>query len=524
MNKKVSETMLRSLLALSTTVALSACGKSESTDDASTISTTTTATGTTTTTGTATEVNALASAYPGSLALSVFPEDASSGLRLAGAGSTPDETGADRPPEEKMKEAEQRMKGEGDCFDIHQLGEFKARFNSLKCYEFDSDMNPHRLASDSADRYGTVNGLDGLPNSTQACLVTFTKSQVDEVVHNVDRSLAMVQGLVCVEKKIADTEGRDVRKPTADGDPVSLTEAINAKLPANSPIKFTKADVSAVTNDDDTLTYITEIAVTNPEGKTDSITLRHIPAAEGGTSESGILSYLREPKGGAAQQNDPNVSNEKYAVMTIQYTKSNDGTTDNMKAELTRAMINKKYEPLDENGLVNFAAVPAQAQNSDIHAINSVSFDINPSTGAGSLSYWMNPGGNLGESARGLVFNLTADGTTGLLSGCGTSGATSNVSIRAAAADDTKVLSPTRYWHPQGGQNVSPNKDVRYTGSEGNKITQQCVKQAADGSYGIDTAKTTHALGYDVIAGSDSSVRAPARPPEAKLPPPPPKP
>ncbi len=522
MNKKLSETLLRSLLPLMAVGTLNACGKKESTDDAAATTTTTNTTTSTTTTGTATAVNALASAYPGSLALSVFPSDSTS-LRLADAGSTPDQTGADRPPEEKMKEAEDRMKGEGECFDIHQLGEFKARFDALKCYEFDSDMNPHRLAGDTADRYGTSNGLDGLTGSTQACLVTFTKSQVDEVVHNVDRSLAMVQGLICVEKKLADAEEREVRKPTADGDPVSLTTAINAKLPTKSPISFTKADVSAVTNDDETVTYITEIAVTNPEGKTDSITLRHTPAIEGGTSETGILSFLREPKGGVAQQNDPNASTEKYAVMTIEYTRTNDGTTDNMKAELTRAMINKKYEPLNAAGLINFAAIPAQAQNSDIHAINSVSFDITPSTGAGSLSYWMNPGGNLVESARGLLFNLKADATTGLLSGCGTSGATSNVSIRAAAADDTKVLSPTRYWHPQGGQNVSPNKDSRYTASEGNLITQQCVTQAADGSYGIDTAKTTHARGYDVIAGSDSTVRAPARPPEAKLPPPPPK-
>jgi hypothetical protein len=481
----------------------------------------------------ASAVNALAAAYPQSLALSVFPSTSSS-LRLADAGpSVTDETGADRPPEEKQKEAIERMKGEGECFDIHQMGEFKKRFDGIKCYEFDTDMNPIRLAGDTEDRYGTTTGLDGLSGSSQACLVTFTKSQVDEVVHAVDRSLAMVQGLICVEKKVATDEGRDVRKPTVDGDVISLADAINDKLPEKAPISFTKADVSAVTNDDGGVTYITEISIKNPFGKTDSITLRHTPATEEGGSESGILTFLREPLGDAAQQppklqqqqppqgQDPNASGDKYAVMTIQYTKSTADGVDNMKAELVRAQINKKYEPLDDDGLINFAAVPQTAQNSDIHAINYVSFDINPATGEGGLSYWMNPGGNYVESARGLLFNLEADATTGLLSGCGTSGATSDISIRMAVADSAKTLAPTRYWHPQHNQNVSPNKDSRYAASEGNFVTKQCVKQNTAGSYGIDTSKTTHERGYDVIAGSDSSVRAPARPPEPKLPPPP---
>ncbi len=483
----------------------------------------------------ASAVNALAAAYPQSLALSVFPSSETS-LRLADAGpAVEDTTGADRPPEEKQKEAIERMKGEGECFDIHQMGEFKKRFDGIKCYEFDTDMNPIRLSGDTEDRYGTTTGLDGLTGSTQACLVTFTKSQVDEVVHAVDRSLAMVQGLICVEKKIATDEGRDVRKPEVDGDVISLADAINDKLPEKAPISFTKADVSAVTNDDGGVTYITEISIKNPFGKTDSITLRHTPATEEGGGEEGILTFLREPLGDAVQQapklqqqqppqqqgQDPNASGEKYSVMTIQYTKSTTDGVDNMKAELVRAMINKKYEPLNDDGLINFDAIPKTAQNSDIHAINYVSFDINPATGEGGVSYWMNPGGNFVESARGLLFNLEADDTTGLLSGCGTSGATSDVSIRMAVADSSKTLAPTRFWHPQGNSNVSPNKDDRYQGSEGNKVTKQCVTQTSEGTYKIDTTKTTHAKGYDVIAGSDSSVRAPTRPPEPKLPPPP---
>jgi hypothetical protein len=49
---------------------------------------------------------------------------------------------------------------------------------------------------------------------------------------------------------LTDPEARDVRKPVVEGDVISLSDTINDKLPKNSPLSFTKADVSAVTKDD----------------------------------------------------------------------------------------------------------------------------------------------------------------------------------------------------------------------------------------------------------------------------------
>lgn len=534
MQSPISQKMLRALLLLAApTLLQTGCGASStSTDEGTTSTTTNSGTNHTggTETGTTTEVNALAAAYPGTLALSVFP-DSGTTLRLVQDGASkpaPTDAGSiDRPYAEKVADADKRLRGEGDCFVAGNLGERQAASSNITCYEFDSDMNPSTFADRPNQSWGTTDGTDG---AGQACMVTFAKSQVDDITHKVDRALEMVQGLICAAKKQAATQGSEVETPTPGGDAIDLKALVNASLPDNAPISFSTAEMSATENADGSVTYTTAIAIVNPFGKTDAVTLRHTPATEEGGDESGVLTFQREPLGSKQpgyNPNDPNQADKKYDVMAINYKKSTDDAGENrVVAELTRASINQTYDPIDDEGLVNFAALPENAQNADINGIKYVAFDIDPDTGAGDLSYWMNPGGNLNESARGFVFNLAAD-AEGLLSGCGISGATANVSIRKSVADSTSTLAPQRFWHPRGNQNTSPNKDSRYPGNEGNLITEQCFKQnGTSGLYVIDSGKTTSTRGYDVKAGSASSVKPPERPPEPSLPPmpPPPKP
>jgi hypothetical protein len=201
--------------------------------------------------------------------------------------------------------------------------------------------------------------------------------------------------------------------------------------------------------------------------------------------------------------------------MSINYHRFiDDDGAPSMRAEARFAQIVKTIQPFDEAGLVNFAALPAEAKNSDVHAIKLVKFDMNPDTNKGSILYAMNPGGSKQESSRGLLYNTesTADGK---LKGCGVSGATANVSIRAALEDPEKnSLQPVRYWHPRGAQNLHPDKDPRYSATgEGNAVTQQCFKQNDDGLYVIDTEKTTHERGYEVVETKAVKVEAP-RPPK----------
>lgn len=525
MQKLISPSLLKSLLLAGLSAGLlQGCGaKSTTTDASGSTETATTTTATTTkektaaekAAETATESNALALAYPGTLALSVLPSSTGASLRLADEEVDPGK----HTYTEKLEATEKRLKGEGDCFAAGEIAERTSKDAGIKCYEFDSDMNPSRFnAGDTTRDFGTTDGTDG---KGQSCLVSFAKSQVDDITNKVDRALAMVQGVICMAKKDAEAKDTEVKAPEAGGDAIDLKDSVNAGLPANAPIKFTTAKSSATKNDDGSITYTTEIVVTNPFGKADTVVLRHTPALKEGGDEAGILTFTREPLGdkATAPAGDQNAVGSKYDVMAIQYKKSTDADgVAHMNAELTRASINKTYSPIDDNGLVNFAALPDSAANSDIHAIKYVSFDIEPATGAGDLSYWMNPGGNKAESARGFLFNISA-ADDGLLSGCGISGATNNVSIRAAALDSSLVLAPVRYWHPRENQNVHPNKDARYTANEGNAITEQCFAQNAAGLYVIDKAKTTSVKGYDVKA--TSNVRPPERPPEPKLPPPP---
>ncbi len=480
--------------------------------------------------------NALAVAYPGALALSVFP-------------ASPTALTAEEAPgasyQTKVADAGKRLRGEGDCFVAGQIAEHKQTSTEVLCYEFDSDMNPSTFTGGPGPVAKTTGTIDGTDGSGQACMVTFAKDQVDAITAKVDRALAVVQGLLCVSKKNAEAKGEAVAAIVPGEAPLELATLVNEGLPKNSPIEFVKANLSAVANEGGSITYVTEVTIKNPFGKVDSIVLNHTPAV-GDLAENGVLSFVREPLGTSDpnyRPHDEQKDSEKSDVMTISY--RNNVSAEGVKtvvAELNQARVHSKYEPLNAAGLINYAAIPVSATNDQISAIKYVSFNINPDNGAGNLSYWINPGGRVEESARGFLFEIKAD-AEGNLSGCGISGATSDVSIRAVNADLTKTLAPTRYWHPRGKVNTNPQKDERYTinaisnsnllvngpppgGSsslEGPFVTKQCFTQA-DGVYKINSELTTSPQGYDVIAGSDTAVRAPARPPErAPLPPPPEK-
>jgi hypothetical protein len=67
-------------------------------------------------------VNPLATAYPGALALSVFPNESdSAGLMLQAEDDAAKQIA--RPPKEKLDDAKKSLKGEADCFDKTMAGE-----------------------------------------------------------------------------------------------------------------------------------------------------------------------------------------------------------------------------------------------------------------------------------------------------------------------------------------------------------------------------------------------------------------
>lgn len=451
--------------------------------------------------GVAATGNIFAASYPTSLAVSVFPGGAASSFTLEGE----EDPNAGKSTKEKKDDNEKKLKGEAECLDMRQFRQLRGH-SSVTCYEFDSDMNPTQISGDERT-FGTVDGTNG---AGEACMVSFTRGEVDDAVQAVDTALALVTGMLCQAKK----DGLATELPGI-GETIDLAPSFaNA---GQGKLSISTAQISRKEDKDGNPVYRNDVTVTNEAGHQLQVHLVHSPSADG--TSSGTL-WMQRPGNirlPAGMESDPNNSQNKNDVMSINYANStNSDGSPRVQLELRRAMLVNSVEPFDANGLVNYGGVAQDASNADIHAIKFLAFDMNPYTNAGNLSYWMNPGGNYNESARGFLFNVADDG--GSLKGCGISGATANVSIRKALAEpsDANTLKPVRYWHPRETQNISANKDSRFTANEGSMITEQCFAQGSDGVYSIDTAVTTHARGYDVVATGASDVTPPS-PPAKKL-------
>lgn len=505
-----------------------ACTQSSSDDAATSTDTTATTTKSDTTTTTskseieAAITNKLAESVPSALALAIFPQDDSSAsLALAEDDEEVTDPNAKKSFADKVKENKKRLEGsdDEDCIRLNVFKKHKAG-ETETCYEFDSDMNPSKFA-DQPSTFGTKNGKN---SSGEACMVAFARGEISDSVEAIDQAMEAISGVVCQAKKAK------VDKKLGEGESIDLVESL-ADV-GGGKMKFTEAKLGRIDNaEDGSSIYRNDIAFTDPRGRTVEIHLLHSPSSTGekGTIWVKLSGEKAEsaPAGGAPQpgaqqpapsmslSTDPNNSANKNFVTSIAYAKETDSDgKPSLSFEMRRAAIVNTVEPFTDEGLVNYAGLSESAQNSEVHAIKYVAYQGNPETGEGNLSYWMNPGGSLNESARGFLFNVTAD-DDGKLAGCGTSGATANVSIRKALVSPSSdnVLKPVRYWHPRENQNISPDKDARFTANEGFKITQQCFSFDNEANiYAIDTTQTTSEQGYDLLETAAVKVAPPAAP------------
>jgi hypothetical protein len=441
--------------------------------------------------------NALAAAFPATLAISLFPQSVDDGAALL--EDAVDDPNADKTVREKSAEQIERLNGEGSCLDRNMFGSLKD-IQPVTCYEFDSDMNPSRFAGQERE-FGTVDGTNG---DGEACMVSFARAQVTETVRRVDRALALVAGMLCKAKQDGEAEAMvvDEERDLLEG----FSDAAGAKM-AVSEAKITRLADSDAGEE----VYLSSLVITLPDGEDMTVHLKNV-ASE--TSKTGVLSILRPGRAQPGMQQDPNNEVNKIHALSIEYDLSTSSEESHSKGELRHAALESSIDALDANGLVNFADLPDEASNSVVHAIKYLSFDVDPATNAGTMSYWMNPGGSLQESARGFLFDMSANEETGVLAGCGVSGATANISIRKALVDPSEenALKPVRFWHPRGSSNIHPDKDDRYVGQEGFMVTEQCFKQDAEGVYAVDADKTTDARGYEVIERDAVDILPPPRP------------
>ena len=439
----------------------------------------------------ATTENVLALAFPSELAISAFPATSTSLTKAV-------DDVTKRSAADKIEDQAARIKGEGDCIDPDIFKTAPPESAAETCYEFDADMNPSTVNGRTT---GTKTGVN---SAGEACLVAFAREEVNRTVDMVDRALALIGGIMCQAKK----DGLAAVLPEI-GTPLVMTTSLAAALPIGLTSKSATMTRLA-DNAAGAAVYKSVVEVADSRGKTMTVSLVHSPGVDG--AESGVLSSQVAET--AAAVGDPNNTANKNKLMSINYSRETVSGVKRMRFEVRRASILNTITSFDTGGLVNYAGISDSATNETAHAMAFLSFDMDPDTNAGDMSYWRNPGGSLNEAARGFLFHIDA-ATDGTLSGCGVSGATASKSIRKSVVDGLVVesLKPAQWWHPQWSINSNADKDTTsYTAQTGPNITKQCFKRNSVGLYAIDTTKTVGARGYEMILGTASTIAPPPRP------------
>jgi len=494
-----------------------------------------------------TDTNALSLSYPLGLSLAVAPQSNSSTAL----------TDDDREQNVRVKneEAGKLVRGEADDCMPSALKRQEPMMDNERCYEFDSEMIYIKQGGTFVN--GTKTG-EATTVSGEACMVTYTRTQVKRITGMVDRTLGMVQMMLCQAKKAG--QGA----PTSDGGSVDFKAIMEAAItaagkdPSHMPFNSAKMTKSGDN-------FVTEIEMKRPsapnqppaaDDPTEKITLTHKPNNDDNTEFEGSVVMRRSKDFGGGNME---------RIITINYVRS----SGRVKYRLLTAAMNKDISAnaVDADGkldlnvstnangeYVNPATGAAYSQQNDAaNGILAVSFDMDPDTNAGDFSYWQNPGGNYNEDTRGFVFNMTAD-SSGLLSGCSSSGAFSGGSIRKAMKLGS-TIAPDRSYHPFSCGNDSGNAQAPCTGTEGSpqsdsdgsyyassrggqtinmyvptvgsssatvarqwtyrqhtsNVAVQCFTQGSDGVYAIDGGAMTNegTAGFELVSSSASSLPTP---------------
>jgi hypothetical protein len=502
--------------------------------------------------------NKLAAAFPSGLAISAFAKTTSTSLTDEDYNLEEGEV-AEQSLKAKIAEQKKILSGEGSCIPKALTGEKKAAEES--CYEFDQDMIYTRTTKSGVD---AIKGTkDGKSAGGEACLVSFARSKITEVVEIVDKNTGMVQSMMCLAKKAGKAE------LPAVGASLDLKEAMSAGM-GDAAKNITAAGMKRLEDVDGRPVYRTDIDLTDKGGRSRKIHMVHSPAADG-TNDTfngtmwGTQSENAQPNPGQGAEAPPT----KLRAISIVYsrTKEADGTPrityELRSSSMLKDTLDKEQGTtgagFTKTGLLDLnagtdanGAFPGPG-NRDQSGNVFIAFNVNPDNNAGTMSYWQNPGANYNENARGMVFKMEAD-AEGKLGGCASSGAASSTqgpsaySIRKSLKEGKpELLIPTGFYHPFHYVNMGNNNcaatpvqategglttwgctrqdsqgtmtwfqpNITGTSAEnfvkeqtGSVVTLQCFKQDSTGAYIIDTAKTTSAAGYDLLNTGNADDKA----------------
>lgn len=371
------------------------------------------------------------------------------------------------------------------------------------------------------------------------------------MIGHVDRSLALAQIALCERKKSGVTAQPGV------GESVDLAAFLKTAMPKATITSATMKRLDDAS--DGAKVFNMSFDLVRPDGVTMAVKITHSPKNDTNSSYTGVV-YTQ-----MTEKNAAGTADTMKRLISIMY----DRTDDKMKYSLKTGRFASALVAgavaadgqIDFNSGAVFTAAAtddtnygkytdyAQA-NDAVSGMTAIAFEGNPTTNEGTFSYWQNPGGNYRERARGLLASMVYDAGTGTLSGCAVSGAAVSdaglgTSIRSSIKESL-ALSPNGAYHPffktgtTGGTcgTVSatastdttgryyfcadkttvkwyePNADLGANGVTFATTptpafyTRQCFKQnATTALYEIDTAKTTSAAGYELVAVADTTKR-----------------
>jgi hypothetical protein len=493
-------------------------------------------------------VSELSDAFPGSLALTVFPTESSASLALGeAAAETFDPNGMKI--KDKVAEQQKIANGEASSCLPTALSKQFVKGEDETCYEFDQDMiyGTNDSGQTTPKFLGNQNGK---ASTGEACMVSYMRDQVSDTIAMVDQTLGFGMAAICQHKK----DNPDASLP-AVGETVDLAPAMTGLL--GKKLTVSSASLERLADNGDYPVFRILIKVSKEGDPKRTIGIIHSPNDDKNETYVGTMYTVMEgePKFKSGMPAQANAS-EQYRHISISYKRSVVDGENHMSAELRTAKVEKSLSAkaitdagvLDFNvgteiatgtvgstGYGNFTGFSDNEQNKAVDSMTLVAFDVNPDTNEGTLAYWKNPGGRYYENARG--FNIAiSENTDGTLAGCATSGAASTdmgkgISIRRYLNEKETdlTLEAKGFYHPfmsnpsgsgtddkgsfktatkQSGQIVKwyvplisdatiASKFV--TDQNGSIVTRQCFTQNAEGLYEIDAAKITEVAGLELI-------------------------
>ena len=364
-----------------------------------------------------------------------------------------------------------------------------------------SSMNADGYGNCYLPDYGIVEGK--FPGSEEVCMVGNSRFELGEISTLVDMALAFDQAMLCQAKKDAlegDLDSGETRELTT-----SLAKALdNPDVKERANVKSAKI---SLTGSDTEKVYTTELVINVSLRDNSSVPInfkiQHRPGDDTNSNYSGVLNitYLDQRPS----------SSESTKALSLSYSKAaekvGDINTPRIKYDLRTSTYTKDKVKFNDAGQLEFNTSGCGLETDAFAPMQLVTYDGYPELDVAKMASWTNFGKNFNEAARGFVFDVRRE--NGVAKGCAIAGSAGymtppeaggeqvgSYSIRKALALDL-TLSPLGFWQPflcTDPTGTAPGKS-----RVGPKVWQQCFKKSTDGSWVLDTEKTTSASGFDFV-------------------------